>query len=282
MSVKECTDATDEDKLSCIPEVRRLFDLPHLEQRSEGWFKQRLVSVNASEAASLHGDTCRPFDSREELFCKKINKGKEFKGNKFTEHGVVNEPFATDKYAEITGERVFLFGLLPHHSIKRIGCSPDGITASGRVVEVKCPYSRKITSEVPSHYMPQLQHLLDCLDLDVCDFVQFRPETFWSIEEFVITVVHRDREWFAEHLRRINVFWKQVDEYKESGQTYFDVDNFVANRRDGFQPKKAINTALLPRKPQTLMINPCDYKVTRNRQETSPEMMFSSPSKCLL
>ena len=283
MSVVECIDATEDDKMSCIPKVQRLFELPHYEQRSEEWFAKRLVSVNSSEAASLHEDSCRPFDSRKELFCKKINKGKEFKGNKFTEHGVLNEPIATEKYAEVTGEKVFLFGLLPHHSIDRIACSPDAITASGRVVEIKCPFSRKITSEVPPHYMPQLQHLMDCLDLEVCDFVQFRPETFWSVEEFVITVVHRDRVWFAEHLRRINIFWKQVDEYKECGKAYFDVEEFVSNRKEGFQPRKAVNTKLLPAKLQTLLIDPNDFMDEHGNININVNSnVNSTQSECLL
>ena len=62
--------------------------------------------------------------------------------------------------------------------------------------QIKCPVSREITSEVPPHYRPQLQLQLEVLDLEEADFVQFRPADLWRQEEFVITRVKRNREWW--------------------------------------------------------------------------------------
>lgn len=93
-------------------------------------------------------------------------------------------------------------GLHPHPVYNWLGGSPDGITESGKLLEIKCPMMREIKDEVPVHYMPQLQLLMEILDLESCDFIQYKPEeiTWPKPVEFVVTHVKRDREWFAEKL----------------------------------------------------------------------------------
>ena len=74
-------------------------------------------------------------------------------------------------------------------------------------------------AQVPVHYMPQLQLLMEILNLESCDFIQYKPEeiTWPKPVEFVVTHVKRDREWFAEKLPIMEAFWKRVLYHREHG-----------------------------------------------------------------
>ena len=89
-----------------------------------------------------------------------------------------------------------------------LGASPDGLTESGKIVEVKCPYTLKIQQKTRclEHYS-QIQTLLEVFDLEVCDFVQFKPAGKGtghsgdvSRPKMLIECVKRDHVWFAGSL----------------------------------------------------------------------------------
>ena len=143
----------------------------------------------------------------------------EFKGNAATEWGNKYEDEARQIYENMYNEKVHELGLLPHPGINFLAGSPDGVTESGRLVEIKCPLRRKIEPDVPEHYMPQLQLLMEILDLEVCDFIQYKPSelTFPRPYEFVVVSVERDREWFTENLPIMRNFWDRVLWYRENG-----------------------------------------------------------------
>lgn len=66
---------------------------------------------------------------------------------------------------------------------------------------MQCPLRRAIKpGHVPLHYFAQVQTLLEVLDLEVAHFVEYRPETTFSAQEFVVAEVNRDKEWFAKYL----------------------------------------------------------------------------------
>jgi hypothetical protein len=97
------------------------------------------------------------------------------------------------------GEVVHELGLCPHPVHKWLGGSPDGVTESGKLVEIKCPPMRQIIpGEVPIHYMPQLQLCMEILDLEEADFIQYKPaETNWPNQRSLTFVnVKRDPEWW--------------------------------------------------------------------------------------
>ena len=78
---------------------------------------------------------------------------------------------------------------------------------------------REITPDVPEHYMPQLQLCMEILDLETCDFIQYKPADFnWpKPEEFVVVEVKRDRGWFATNLPIMRAFWDKVLYHREHG-----------------------------------------------------------------
>lgn len=56
---------------------------------------------------------------------------------------------------------------------------------------------------------------LECCNLEVCDFVQYRPYGHQNKDEqLVITEVKRDREWWATYFHRFEEFHQQVANYK--------------------------------------------------------------------
>lgn len=137
------------------PNVAKLISKTYAEQRSQEWLDLRKNMLTASDCATAIGENKyeKPFD----LLLKKCGKGKPFTGNAATEHGNKYEDEARILYEQRHNEVVHEIGLEPHPKYPWLGGSPDGITESGKLVEIKCPMSRQILPEVPKHYMPQLQ-----------------------------------------------------------------------------------------------------------------------------
>jgi putative phage-type endonuclease len=198
------------------PVVQELINREYAAQRSEEWLALRGKMLTASDAATAIG--VNSYEKPDELIVKKCGYG-TFTGNEATEHGNKYENVARDIYCERYGEVAHEIGLYPHPVYDFLGGSPDGITESGKLLEIKCPLRRKITNEVPVHYLPQVQLLMEILNLEECDFIQYKPEelTWPNPPEFVVTNVKRDRQWFQDKLPIFDAFWKRVLHHREHG-----------------------------------------------------------------
>src|SRR6185312_2631385 len=108
--------------------------------------------------------SANPFQHREETIQEKAGGKSKFMGNVATYWGQKYEPVATALYEQRTGTNIMEFGLIPHRTIPFLGASPDGITPEGRMLEIKCPYRRKITGIPPFYYWIQVQ-----IQMEVCD-----------------------------------------------------------------------------------------------------------------
>lgn len=172
--------------------------------------------LTASDAATAIG--CNPYETPEGLFVKKVG-GRKFGGNAATERGTLLEPIARDLYDARYNTKSHEIGLVQHSKHPWLGGSPDGITECGKLIEIKCPLTRKIEDKVPKHYVAQIQLLMEILDLDECDFIQYRPAEGEAPEEFMVTNVKRDREWFEMYLPVMKTFWDRVLEGRRSGFT---------------------------------------------------------------
>jgi putative phage-type endonuclease len=190
--------------------LQRCYD----EQRTPEWHALRGTMLTASDLATAIGDN--PYETPDDLIVKKCGF-RQWNGNSATAHGTLLEPIARDLYDDRHNQKSHEIGLVQHPVHKWLGGSPDGVTESGRLIEIKCPLTRKITPAVPKYYLPQIQLLLEVLDLEVCDFIQYRPASEKSIEEFVVTQVHRDREWFERILPTAKAFWDRVIQKRLTG-----------------------------------------------------------------
>ena len=211
------------------PKIEKLLSATYFDQRSAEWLALRGTMLTASDAATAIG--CNPYETPDGLYVKKVG-GRKFGGNAATERGTLLEPIARDMYDAKYNRKSHEIGLVQHHTHKWLGGSPDGVTECGRLIEIKCPLTRKIEDKVPKHYIAQIQLLMEILDLPECDFIQYRPVTDTTPEEFVVTNVKRDHEWFAHYLPIMKTFWDKVIEGRKTGFTCEVIDEEALERKD--------------------------------------------------
>lgn len=190
------------------PKVSELISKTYDEQRSEEWFNLRGNLLTASDLAAAIGMNF--FKTPEALIVEKCGY-KKFHGNENTERGTRLEPYVRDRYDKETNSKSHEIGLLVHPVYKWLGGSPDGVTEDGILIEIKCP--KKISPKVPDYYYPQIQLLLEIMDLEECDFIQYCEEK----DLMKIIRVNRDRNWFSEKLPIMDAFWKKVLYKREHG-----------------------------------------------------------------
>ena len=83
------------------------------------------------------------------------------------------------------GEEVKEFGLIQHTKVEWLAASPDGITPSGKMLEIKCPFRRKITGIPPLYYTIQCLIQLEVCDLEECDFQECKFIEYKTEQEFL-------------------------------------------------------------------------------------------------
>lgn len=187
--------------------VTELLKMEQHAQLSDGWFKARQTCITASSASSLlvrdyktcnnyvksfgledsfdySGKCCNPYSTKKQYFLDKC-RGSTFKGNIATYHGQKYESVVTDLYKNNTGKDVLEFGLIRHPTLSWLAASPDGITPDGIMIEIKCPYRRKITGITPLYYFIQVQLQLEVCNLEYCDFLEYEFVEFETEDEWV-------------------------------------------------------------------------------------------------
>ena len=194
----EIQEISKKEKLRLQNKVKNLLKKPQPVQRSKLWHNLRNVALSASEIAScltftpevcedyikqcnvpdfkIDGKCCSHFDTKEDFI---VNKCRAFFGENvfidsiFTLWGKKYEEIAARLYRITFDTQVLEFGSLVHPRLKWLRCSPDGITSDGTLVEIKCPFKRKIKDGiVPFHYYLQCMLQLEVCDLETCDFLE--------------------------------------------------------------------------------------------------------------
>ena len=171
--------------------MNKLLSINLPEQRSKDWYLMRHNMITASDLYKVLG----PPGNRRELLIKKsspIDTNKQRSGGgDACKHGIKFEPIATRLYELRNQVEILEFGCIPHYdSNLPFGASPDGICGlqnerfAGRMLEIKCPYSREITGIVPEMYWKQVQGQLEVCDFEVCDFLECKITEYQNQEEF--------------------------------------------------------------------------------------------------
>jgi putative phage-type endonuclease len=163
-------------------QLKHLKTLPIVVQRSDEWFDMRKNMLTAS-------DTYNAIIKSKTLVKTKAKKiVKRIKAKALT-WGIMFEPIATNIYAKENNDiKVYDFGVIrsTDKDIEFYGASPDGITALGVMLEIKCPISRKIEENyVKKEYMAQMQGQMAVCKLTDCDFAEFEFEIVETKEEFL-------------------------------------------------------------------------------------------------
>lgn len=168
--------------------LKYLLNLPKVEQRSPEWFQLREKRLTASDLAQAMGKG--KFGTRQDLLVRKAFPNlKPFETAPPLKWGTMFEDMGMRCYQE-RKDNVFIheFGLIPNEEIECFGASPDGITETGIMIEMKCPYKRKFDGLVPEQYYLQIQGQLATCKLKQCDYVECYMTVFENITEYELCV----------------------------------------------------------------------------------------------
>lgn len=165
--------------------------VPHA-QGSHAWLAVRSNMLTASDIGAALG--MNQYCTRADLVRYKAGIEPRRVDRFFTSHGNRYEDAAAEVYSNTTGRTCYVVGLVVHPKHPWLGASPDRVTVCGRAVEIKVPVSRRFEDgqPIPPHYWAQMQMQLEVMDLEVCDFVQYKVST----GALRIDQVHRDRAWW--------------------------------------------------------------------------------------
>lgn len=146
-----------------------------------------------------------PYLTREDVMLQMLEIGKKFEGNVATEWGTFNESGAVFEFEIETGLTVKPAPFVPY--LDWLGASPDGYVSDGKLIEIKCPYSKKPLKSITEqrHYYAQMQMQMLCTNYQECYFYQWRPN------ETMLEIVKRDEDFIKDMLIECRVFY---EEYK--------------------------------------------------------------------
>lgn len=210
--------------------VKKLLEAEYAPQRSQEWFTLRESVITASDAGSALG--LNFFKSRDQFILEKCGyfyvdgkltecRTKPDTSSDATRYGCLHEDEARQVYINKTGEKVHEIGLVKHPVYPWLAGSPDGITESGKLLEIKCPFKKKIRAEIIPCYYVQVQLLMEILDLELCDFVQYRP----TGPEYLLMQIHRDRKWFEATLPKLKNTWDIIVKKRLEGLCEIEEDH---------------------------------------------------------
>ena len=170
--------------------VKNLLNLKQTEQRSQEWYTQRKNLLTASDVATVLDNN--PYENVSDLIINKCQhhiqsdnnqssnellnskKSLSYLSENATLKGVIYEDVARNVYEKFNSCNVNEMGLITHPNISWLGASIDGITNEGKLVEIKCVWSRKIGQSIPPpyYYWIQVQIQMEVCDIAECDLFQ--------------------------------------------------------------------------------------------------------------
>lgn len=165
--------------------VKRIQEAPQIPQRSEEWYRNYSKVLTASEFSALFTNTKR----RKDLVLSKATPPQEQVSNfrlacptdemNAIGWGIRFEPVVKQLLEYKDKCKLYEPGRLQHATNTHLAASPDAIVESslhteqvGRLIEIKCPYSRSIGGEIPSDYWIQMQIQMEVTDVDECEYIE--------------------------------------------------------------------------------------------------------------
>jgi putative phage-type endonuclease len=193
-----------------------------LEQRTDGWFNERLGKVTASCIAKVMAKNkdgkpgADRANYRAQLITERLTGTRE-EGyvNGAMLHGIEAEAQARAAYEFTQGVEVAEVGFIPHPSIEMSGASPDGLVGGIGLVEIKCPNSATHIATltgagIDRKYLLQMQWQMACTERQWCDFASFDPRLPLEMQLHVERV-RRDDALLEEIEGEVRKFLAEVD-----------------------------------------------------------------------
>ena len=165
--------------------IHHLKTVPQIEQRTEAWYDHYSKVLTASEFSALFGS----IKARRSLVLSKAFPKKEERSfNRLAcpssdlnpmGWGIRFEPIIKRILEQKYQCKIYEAGRITHMNNGSLAASPDGILEEapdpkqiGRLIEIKCPYSRAIGGEIPYDYWVQMQIQMEVCDLDECEYLE--------------------------------------------------------------------------------------------------------------
>lgn len=189
--------------------------LHRVDQRSGSWFNLR--NKTAVTGSIINQVITSNYYSKglSRLISEKTSGiGYQLSNVAAVDHGIKCEVFALRYLKERYGI-IYDAGFVTNSLYPDMGASPDGVIANymdtGSVLlEIKCPYSRALTGEIPSAYFNQMQFQMMICNMERCLYVEakYPPGTSSYIEptEFNAQIVQMQPGWYAKHCDKIQRF----------------------------------------------------------------------------
>ena len=203
-------------------------------QKSEAWLEWRKGRVTGTDMSKLFSKSNNNQDLQDLLLKKLGFERSPFMGNEMTDHGNFYEDVAVEKYEDLLlDNKVVLFNALPHKTCKHIGMSPDGIVFKEDetiLIEIKCPFSRKIDEKISTGYKFQCQTGMEVLHSwgapnIKTHFIQYKPKnhgTYSKNEIISLNIIERDPKIGKVMPEKANDFFQWVEDNKD-----YDFDGFL-------------------------------------------------------
>ena len=200
-----------------LKQIKYLKSLPNHKQKSPEWFAHRLSMITASDLALSIGKS-KYKSNLNNLILRKCGVDIPYIGSRATRHGVKYEDVAIMLYEIRNNVKVDEYGCIRHKDISFIGASPDGICGLesnnkqliGRMLEIKCPFSRTITGIPPLGYTIQVQGQLEVCNLEYCDFLECKISEYKTQEKYFNDIETNDK---GSVIESYNIDTKQTQFY---------------------------------------------------------------------
>lgn len=243
-------------------------------QKSIEWLNARYNLITSSDVAAVID--CNMHESSLELLkrkCSSLTETPLLTSNSI-QWGEKFEPIARDIFESITEEKVTECGLVIHEKYKWLGASPDGVLNNAKLLEIKCPYHRRIVyGSIPYYYWIQVQIQMECCDANETYFLQCqfeqtteKPElgtyehqgkltndTYWGLKKYTLETIKRDTKWFNNIVTRLMDYWNKIVYYRGVGagklmadvgnkQVYYNLNNESLEIMPSSVPMIALST----------------------------------------
>jgi len=162
---------------------------PQIPQRTPAWYAQSKQVLTASEFAKLFGSP----RCVSQLVMSKVPTGSPSGTNRLAcmtcemsslDWGVRFEPVVKHILQEKWGVQIAESGRILHPTDTHVAASPDGIIMEardpariGRLLEIKCPITRKISEGIPFEYWCQMQVQMEVTGIGECEYVEVKLES---------------------------------------------------------------------------------------------------------
>jgi putative phage-type endonuclease len=178
--------------------LKELKKIPHIKQRTIEWLDARKNRLTASDLY----DAIKGNSTSLTLAKKKANvviDNTNYNAIPALKWGTMFESMAERCYSKkYDNINVNEFGLLCDKYNKHFAASPDGISDIGVMIEIKCPYSRKIIDGfIPSKYQMQMQGQLAVCELEECDYIECEFKTYSTELEFIENITESSDDIFG-------------------------------------------------------------------------------------